>query len=143
MNEIEAGHKWMSWGNEHGVMTRLENTTAASVPDIIFMSGGLMMWMELKVLYNGRYIYSPIFQLAYATKISHHIHDWQHHYIVYDPESSVYRQYLPKQIKEAPGEPSGTKQWRTDLQTVAPKFAITNKEEFKQYLDELEKQAFG
>ena len=96
MNEQEAGVRWKGWGDSNGIMTKIENAASTSVPDYIYMSGGLIMWMELKIRYNDRYIYGPPYQMAYAIRISHHINPWQHHYIVYRESTNTFEVFTER-----------------------------------------------
>lgn len=138
-DEMEASNLWCGWGNMSGVMTRLENTAGASIPDIIFMSGGLMMWMEVKYQ-RGDFIYSPAYQLAYMVRVSNQLNDWQHHYVVYSTDR--FKIYTGRQIKSAPSEVRGNKV-RHDVSKLKPVFEVVNHADFEKYRDYLEKVHFG
>jgi len=139
MNEFEASHRWCGWAEMYGAITRLENAAGASIPDAIFMCQGYMGWMEIKIRY-GRYIYGPPFQMAYAVRIGQHIHDWQHHYIVYD-ESDSFKVYTVKQIRSAPQVIRGNKV-RYDISEVQPVFKVEDSRQFEKFVGYLLMCAF-
>lgn len=141
MNEQEAKARWCTWGNRTGIMTVVENAASTSLPDLCYMSGGLMMWMEAKYLYNHKYIYAPPYQSAYAKRISHHLNEWQHHYVVFDPAGNHFKVFTAVQISKAPLEAVGNK-LRYDLSTVVPIFYVSNQAEFDAYRDYLEEKHF-
>jgi len=58
-----------------GLPIRLENTAATSVPDLVFLSDGVTMWIELKIL-RGQHVSMPKFQYAMGVQMSKQIeHD--------------------------------------------------------------------
>lgn len=138
MNEFEAGHRFGGWAKGYGEFTRLENSAGASIPDAIFLCQGYMGFMELKIRY-GRYIYGPPFQMAYAVRASHHLNDWQHHYIVYEPDT--FKVYTVKQIRGCPSEVRGNKV-RYDISGLKPVFQVGDAGEFEKFIEYLMKQAF-
>jgi hypothetical protein len=140
MNEVEAGHRWASYAGRRGMYTRLENTAGASIPDAIYMAQGYMGWFEVKKLYNDAYIYGPPFQMAWAVRASHHIHDWQHHYVVYGGDT--FKIYTVKQIRSCENTVRGNKV-RYDIRYLIPVFQVSDDEEFGKFFEYLMKEAFG
>lgn len=138
MNEHEAGGRWRDYCNRRGMATQLENAASTSVPDCIFMCEGYIGFMEIKKLY-GKYIYGPIYQGAYAQRASHHIHDWQHHYVVYEPD--FFKVYTYKQIKGCPNVGRGNKV-RYDVSNLKPVFQVEDDAKFDEFIKYLMKKAF-
>ena len=138
MNEYEAGHRFKGWADGYGEFTRLENSAGASIPDAIYSCQGYMGFFELKIRY-GRFIYGPPFQMAYAVRVSHHLHDWQHHYAVYEPD--LFKIYTVRQIRSCPSEVRGRKV-RYDVSQLKPVFQVEDAGRFKDFLDYLMKKAF-
>lgn len=146
MNERDAQHLWTSYGNSHGCMTVLENVGGASVPDLLFMSGGMIMFMEMKKLYGGKYIYCGQFQWGYANKIKNQIHPYQHHYVVADLENNhiMFNIYTVPQIKTiSPVSISYGSKLKFSISSLVPIFVVRSESDFVNYLDYLQKMNFG
>lgn len=143
MNEREAQHVWTSYGNAHGHMTVLENIGGASVPDLLFIRNGMIMFMEMKKLYTAKYIYCGRYQWAYAIKIKSQIRTHQHHYVVADPKTNppTFRIYTVPQLNTLSPMSNGAKLCFT-LSGLEPVFVVRNRDEFIDYLRFLDSQHF-
>lgn len=139
MNEHDAWQNLRPKLNTFGVATRLENAAAASVPDILYLTGGLMMFIELKVNYSGR-IYFNHFQLGYGVRISHHIKPHNHWVFIWDDAVEGFRAYTFKDIRSMPMETVNDRisiVWEFDRF-----FALKQMDTYKEWLDHVNKLEF-
>ena len=126
--------------NRHGVATRLENAAAMSVPDILFVSGGAMVFIEMKIVY-GEKVYMPIFQHSYGKRISHYINDFMHWVAAWDDEAGSIRMYTFRQVSTCPISASGNK-LTFNISQCKPKYILTRPESWSLWVDELMKKLF-
>ncbi|MDQ3239677.1 MAG: hypothetical protein M3P33_04080 [bacterium] len=139
-NEYDAGAKWRMWGNTVGLMTRIENI-GASLPDIVHMSKGLIVFNELKIARSGKIKVRP-FQWSMAIKARHDLHPYQWLFVVYDNVQEAYLVFTINQLKSMRLE-SREYGLYFDVTSAKPLYIVKDYEDFKGYISELEKLAFG
>jgi len=82
-----------------GTVTRLENTATSGIPDVLLVSGGVFVFIELKVQRTSTKITCPPFQWAYAMRVSHHLRRHNHWYFVGNERHLPMRMYTFEQLK--------------------------------------------
>lgn len=137
MNEHEC------WGllgyklNTFGVATRLENSAASSVPDVLFMTGGLMMFIEMKVDYAGK-IYVPPFQFSYGVRIANQIKDHMHWVAVWVDKYEGFAMFTFKRLRSMPCESKNGKlvfDWADVWNSMKTQFVIKDLESCELFID--------
>lgn len=144
MNEHDAWQNMKPYLDNFGVPTRLENSAAASVPDVLFICGGLMMFIELKVDYSG-YFYMPPFQFAYANRIKHHLRPHFHWIAVWNHDNNGFMMFAFQRVLTMPRDTKGHKlrfHWEPVWEKMKTKFLLYSAETYDEWIKAIMKLEF-
>jgi hypothetical protein len=142
MNEHEAWQTMSPYLNNFGIATRLENAAAASVPDVLYITGGLMIFIELKINHGGHFYMNP-FQWAYGNRIRHHLRPHFHWVAVWD---DGFRMFSFLRVRQMSNESRGHKlkfHWQPIWEKMPTKFHLQRENDYKNWLDAILKLEFG
>lgn len=139
MNEHDAWQVMKPNLDSIGVPTRLENAAASSVPDVLFVAGRLMMFIELKMNYGGCILMNR-FQYAYAKRISHHIRPHMHWVAVYVREEDAFFMFTFKRVDSMEFEvkaQGGKLQfyWPPVWEKMPKKFMLATQADYDEWFD--------
>lgn len=109
--------KLRPWLNAYGIAIRIENGVGEGLPDVLFISGGRVIFIELKVLHGNRIILRR-FQYAMATRVRHHIENKNYIFAVDTGEDISL--FTFEQIRGLSVNPLANESISIDLSTTVP-----------------------
>lgn len=119
-----------------GMATRIENSAGASVPDVIFMSDGLFVWIELKINHGGAFI-MPRYQYAYMVAASKYIRNYQHWFAVRCDDGG-FKMMTAERVKLMQTDGTGERVkvwWEPTWDRMPSQFVIYNTETCELWVD--------
>ena len=90
------------WFDKHGVPARVENSAGSGMPDMIYCTKQVIMYIELKIIKSGKIHLRP-YQYAYATRVLPHIDTHLYWFMCYQDDHirmytfDVLRDYVVKE----------------------------------------------
>ena len=124
-----------------GVAMRLENTAGASVPDVLLVSEGVFVFVELKIS-HGNKIYCPPFQWALALKMRKHIREHNHWYCVAVDRRSPMRMFTLMTLLKCTDPVYTHGKLEINLNGVKPDYTLNRTNDLKHWFNHVENHEY-
>jgi len=142
MNETKMWRKLKPTFDGLGTATRIENTATSGMPDVLLVSGGVFVFLELKVLRSPNKIVCPPFQWSYAKRVSHHLRTHNHWYVVATTNNKPMMMFTFSQFKKI--EPVyNMGKLEISLDGIQPPFLLHKPADLREWMKFVEDKEYG
>lgn len=120
------------WLGEFGVPARIENAIASGLPDIIYVAGGKLIYIELKIMDYHKIILRR-YQNAYASRCTPHVDPQYFWFLCATPNGDKYEMYMWRTIRDHV-QKEVERKLIVDLKSIDPDFFIYGKKDVENWL---------